>query len=68
MVAHETTEESNENREYSRERVANSKTRLKKFFANSRNHEWQTRERRGLPVHHILGSFLRFEYYVTKPL
>ena len=25
MVAHETTEESNENREYSRERVANGK-------------------------------------------
>ena len=50
MVAHESTEESNENREYSRERVAESKTRLKKFSANSRNREWQTRERRGLPV------------------
>ena len=31
MVAHETTEESNENHEYSRERVTNSKTRLKNF-------------------------------------
>ena len=44
MVAHETIEESNENREYSRERVVNSKTRL--IFRG-----WQIRERRGLPVY-----------------
>ena len=52
MVAHESTEESNENREYSRERVANSKTRLKKISANSRNRE----ERRELPVYNLLYS------------
>ena len=52
MLAHETTEENNENREYSRERVANSKNReySRERVANNKNREWQTRERRGLPV------------------
>ena len=49
-------------------KTANSKTRLKKFSANIRNRKWQTRERRGLLVHHneILMIYLHILYIASN--
>ena len=54
MVVHETTEENNEtaNRRGNESRIAKQDSKSLNS-ANSRNREWQTRERRGLPVHRI---------------